>query len=68
MSVVSAHALTANAPLRVKAKFFDELEDTVDRVPAGGILVVLGDFNARVGKKEGDSDVGGEVEGNMELQ
>ena len=48
MSVVSAYAPTANAPLGVKAKFFDELQDTVDPVPAGGILAVLGDFNARV--------------------
>ena len=32
-------------------------------MPVGNILVVLGDFNARVGKREGDSDVWREVRG-----
>ena len=63
MSVVSAYAPTAKAPLGVKAKFFDDLQDALDRVPAGDILVVLGGFNARVGKREGDSDVWREVRG-----
>ena len=63
MSVVSAYAPTAKAPLGVKAKFFDDLQDALDRVPAGDILVVLGDFNARVGKREGDSDMWREVRG-----
>lgn len=57
MSVVSAHAPTTNAPLGVKAKFFDELQDVLVGVPAGDVLVVLVDVNARVGKKERDSDV-----------
>ena len=61
MSVVSVYAPTAKAPLGVKAKLFDDLQDALDRVPAGDILVVLGDFNACVGKREGDSDVWREV-------
>ena len=63
MTVVSAYAPTAKAPLGVKAKFFDELQDALDRVASGDILVVLGDFNARVGKREGESDVWREVRG-----
>ena len=63
MSVVSAYAPTAKAPHIVKAKFFEDLQDTLDHVPAGDILVVLGDFNARVGQREGDSDVWKEVRG-----
>ena len=61
MSVVSVYAPTAQAPLGVKAKLFDDLQDALDHVPAGDILVVLGDFNACVGKREGDSDVWREV-------
>ena len=54
---MSAYAPTAKAPLGVRAKFFDDLQDALDHVPAGDILVVLGDFSARVGKRDGDSDV-----------
>ena len=61
MSVVSVYAPTAKAPLGVKAKLFDDLQDALDHVPAGDILVVLGDFNACVGKREGNSDVWREV-------
>ena len=53
----------AKAPLGVKAKFFNDLQDTLDHVPAGDILVVLVDFNAHVGKSEGDSDMWREVRG-----
>ena len=63
MSVVSAYAPIAKAPLGVKAKFFDDLQDTLYHVPAGDVLVVLGDFNARVGTREGDNDVWREVRG-----
>ena len=56
MSVVSACDPTAKAPLGVKTKFFDDLQDALDRVLAG-------DFNACVGKREGDSDVWREVRG-----
>ena len=63
MSIVSAYAPTAKAPLGTKVNLFDDLQDTLDRVPAGDILVALGDFNAHVGKREGDSDVWIEVRG-----
>ena len=63
MSVVSAYAPTAEAPPGVKAKFFEELQDALDHVPAGNTLVVLGDFNARVGRKEGANDVWRTVQG-----
>ena len=63
MTVVSAYVPTAKAPLGVKAKFIDELQDALDRVPSRDILVVLGDFNARVGKREGESDMWSEVRG-----
>ena len=32
-----------------KLKFYDDLQDTIDRIPHNDILVMLGDFNARVG-------------------
>ena len=57
MSVVCAYAPTAKAPPGVKAKFTDELQDALDHVPVDDILIVLGDFNARVGKRERASDI-----------
>ena len=49
VSVVCAYAPTARAPAWVKAKFSGELQDTIDEIPSGDVLIMLGDFNARVG-------------------
>ena len=43
------YAPTARAPPGVKSKFSNELHGTLDKVPQSDILVMLGDFNARVG-------------------
>lgn len=63
MSVVSAYAPTAKAPPGVKERFENELQDTLDRIPPDDVLLVLGDFNARVGKRETESDVWRDVRG-----
>ena len=49
VSVVCAYASTAKAPPSTKLQFYDNLQDTIDRIPHNDILVMLGDFNARVG-------------------
>ena len=50
--------------MSVKAKLFDDLQNALDCVPAGDILVVLGYFNTRVERREGaDSDVWREMQG-----
>ena len=41
---ISVYAPMANAPPSVKARFVD-LQSTLDSLPAGDIVVVLGDFN-----------------------
>ena len=41
----------------MKAKFFTELQDAVSKVLGGDVLVLLGDFNARVGRLEVSDDV-----------
>ena len=46
---ISLQKPTAKAPPSIKIKFNDDLQDTVDRIPHHDILVMLGDFNARVG-------------------
>ena len=53
MMVICAYATTARAPPEVKSKFSSELLDT-------HVLVMLGDFNARVGVlKPGEEEWGG---------
>ena len=56
MPVVSACVPMANTPPKVKTKSINELLDALNRVPSNFILV-LEDFNARVGRSEVDSDM-----------
>jgi len=43
------YGLTAQAPPDVKHRFLEQLQVTLDNVPHNDTLVMLGDFNARVG-------------------
>ena len=52
LTVFSAYAPTAKATPRVKEQFYSELQDALTKVPHNDILIILGDFNARVGKSE----------------
>ena len=56
ISVISVYAPTAKAPPAIVQKFMDNLQDTVDKIPASDVLMLLGDFNARVGSS-GDDDL-----------
>ena len=49
VSVLCVYAPTARATPDVKQKVYAELLDTIDKVPTNDILILLGDFNARVG-------------------
>ena len=56
ISVVSVYTPTAKAPTAIVQKFMDNLQDTVDKIPASDVLMLLGDFHARVGSG-GDYDL-----------
>ena len=49
MTIICAYAPTAKAPLGVRSQFLEQLQDTLDDVPQDDTLVMLGDFNTRVG-------------------
>jgi len=49
LSVVSVYAPTSKATPAVKEKFFHDLQSLLDGLPKKDILLMLGDFNARVG-------------------
>ena len=49
VTVICVYAPTARATPAVKAKFSNELQDTLDKLPQSDVLVMLRDFNARGG-------------------
>ena len=65
MMVVSVHASTAKAPPGVKQKFADELQDVLGTVPHSDFLILLGDFNAWVGKRDTENSIWSGVIGNL---
>lgn len=55
VNVVVAYAPTFRSPRSVKDAFFSDLQDAVSSVPTSEKLVILGDFNARVGSSTSDN-------------
>ena len=49
VSVISAYAPTARAPLGIMTKFMEDLQDAVDKTPVSDVLLLLGDFSSHVG-------------------
>ena len=48
-TIVSAYAHTMTNPDEVKDKFYDDLDNVISATPRTDKLILLGDFNARVG-------------------
>lgn len=48
-TIVSAYAPTMTNPDEIKDKFYEELHDVIAAVPKADKLIILGDFNARIG-------------------
>ena len=49
LSIISAYAPTLAKSDEIKDRFYDQLSDAIDEVPVSHKLLVMGDFNARVG-------------------
>lgn len=49
-TVISAYAPTLQSPDTVKEEFYGLLETTLSQIPKDNKVILLGDFNARVGK------------------
>ena len=49
LTVISAYAPTMNSPEEVKKKFYDDLNTLIKSMPIHDRLILLGNFNARVG-------------------
>ena len=50
VSVVSAYGPTEEAKQSEKDEFYADLEKCISSIPAHNLLIILGDFNARVGQ------------------
>eukprot|EP00745_Piridium_sociabile_P007467 TRINITY_DN1490_c1_g1_i10.p2 TRINITY_DN1490_c1_g1~~TRINITY_DN1490_c1_g1_i10.p2 ORF type:complete len:209 (-),score=38.86 TRINITY_DN1490_c1_g1_i10:2457-3083(-) len=48
-TLISAYAPTMTNPDDVKEKFYEDLNSAITAVPSSDKLIILGDFNARVG-------------------
>ena len=47
--MISVYAPTLKAPPGVRHNFYTDLQDTLDKGKESDVLLLLGDFNARVG-------------------
>ncbi|CAG4934632.1 unnamed protein product [Colias eurytheme] len=52
ITIINAYAPTELADEETKDSFYDDLESVYDQVPQYDVKIVLGDFNAKVGKEE----------------
>lgn len=51
LSVINVYAPTEQANEEIKQEFYNELEKLYDEVPKRDTLIILGDFNAQVGRE-----------------
>ena len=54
LHLVSVYAPTFRAPQQVKDDFFEDVQRVIDKVPERDILMIVGDWNARVGSQLSD--------------
>eukprot|EP00745_Piridium_sociabile_P018132 TRINITY_DN26983_c0_g1_i10.p1 TRINITY_DN26983_c0_g1~~TRINITY_DN26983_c0_g1_i10.p1 ORF type:complete len:281 (+),score=56.43 TRINITY_DN26983_c0_g1_i10:428-1270(+) len=56
ITLISAYAPTLTSTEEQKERFYEDLDQIIRTTPAGDKLVILGDFNARVGKDSSSWD------------
>ena len=50
--VIQAYALTSNAEEAEAEQFYEDLQDLLELTPKKDVLLIIGDWNAKVGNKE----------------
>jgi len=56
---LQVYAPTAESDKEAHNDFYGKLQDTVDSIPRGDIMVIMGDFNAKVGSSNESRAMGG---------
>jgi exonuclease III len=52
ITIISVHAPTNDKDDQEKERFYENLEETCNRIPRHDLVIIMGDFNAKLGKKE----------------
>ena len=50
-SLLAVHAPTEKKEDDIKDEFYEELENTINEIPKQDMLIILGEFNAKIGKE-----------------
>jgi len=58
ITVIQVYAPTSIAVISEHEEFYGMLQQTVDNVPRGDTLIIMGDFNAKVGQLEATVSTG----------
>ena len=64
ITIVQVYAPTSGADDDVLEDFYGELQETIDSIPKGDIMILMGDFNAKIGERGKTRSVGGHGLGN----
>jgi len=54
MSVIQVYAPTAESEEIIHDLFYETLQETLNNISKGDMVLVMGDFNAKIGACEGD--------------
>ena len=60
-TVVNAYAPTESAKVEQKEQFYEALNRCCDQIPKHDALLILGDFNAKIGKEPAHQLVAGNI-------
>jgi hypothetical protein len=58
-TIINTYAHTETAKEEEKDKFYDKLEETIRNVPHQDTIIMVGDFNAQIGKEEHNKNIAG---------
>lgn len=59
ISLLNVYAPTENAGKEIKKKFYEEIEDVIETIKKEDVIILLGDFNAQIGREEYNRHVAG---------